>query len=117
MIILTPIIGRRRKIRCTYDPTRPKLCNECYVKGTSCVDQETAQVAPNVGKLCVGEQTYSLRERVAALEHLVGDVMKRLEDTEAELIGGRTDSPSGSDQCLFSNGYSQPRLETDTNIG
>ncbi|PGH17666.1 hypothetical protein AJ79_01028 [Helicocarpus griseus UAMH5409] len=71
---------RRRKIRCTYDPERPNLCNECYTKGTACIDQENAPISISGTGNRGGDQAYSLRERVAILEETVNMILKRLDD-------------------------------------
>ncbi|KAL2006009.1 hypothetical protein VTN00DRAFT_9663 [Thermoascus crustaceus] len=69
---------RRRKIRCTFDPGRPNVCNECHSRGSTCVDQEHGTLATNPSSGHRAEQPYSLRERVAQLETVVGDILKKL---------------------------------------
>ncbi|EGE04805.1 hypothetical protein TEQG_03978 [Trichophyton equinum CBS 127.97] len=73
---------RRRKIRCTYAPTRPGICNECHARGSSCIDQEHAPLRPEAAKLRIGDQSYSLRERVAALEHTVSKLVKQMDESD-----------------------------------
>ncbi|KAJ5771201.1 uncharacterized protein N7511_003252 [Penicillium nucicola] len=72
---------RRRKIRCTFHPDRPGVCNECRSRGTQCIDQEHTVITPPLSgsQFSQGEQPYSLRERVAHLEHLVEGLTKRLD--------------------------------------
>lgn len=85
-------IGRRRKIRCTYKPDRPEACNECRLRGSKCIDQENgpedSSDLVNSGQL----ERYSLRERVAHLEAVVQDLVKRLDEaTAAKSTGKRRD--------------------------
>ncbi|KAL1969316.1 hypothetical protein VTN77DRAFT_9508 [Rasamsonia byssochlamydoides] len=70
---------RRRKIRCTFDPGRPNVCNECHSRGSMCIDQEYGTLAPNVSGVLPGDQPYSLRERVTQLENVVRDILKRMD--------------------------------------
>lgn len=78
--ILISNVGRRRKIRCTYTADHPNVCNECRLRGSKCVDQEHNEddrsIPPGSEQ---GEQRYSLRERVAQLENVVQDLVKRLD--------------------------------------
>ncbi|KAJ5091654.1 hypothetical protein NUU61_006524 [Penicillium alfredii] len=72
--------GRRRKIRCTFDSDRPGPCNECRSRGSSCIDQEHISNGNNtMGISAPVEQPYSLRERVAHLESVVENLVKRLD--------------------------------------
>ncbi|KIW12122.1 hypothetical protein PV08_09396 [Exophiala spinifera] len=68
---------RRRKIKCNFEPGRPAVCNECYARGSTCIDQEHGDIhsysQPNVE-----QSNYSLRERVSQLEDLVKQVLNRL---------------------------------------
>lgn len=75
---------RRRKIRCTYEPGRSTtVCNECYARGSTCVDQEHGDLqASQSGSGGGGEQTYSLRERVTQLEGLVRNVLQKLDNDD-----------------------------------
>ena len=57
--------GRRRKIKCLFQADKNGACNECYARGVSCVDQESAAEAQTL------ETRQSLRERVANLESLI----------------------------------------------
>ncbi|CAG7975280.1 unnamed protein product [Penicillium salamii] len=72
---------RRRKIRCTFHPDRPSVCNECRSRGLSCVDQEHTVITPPLSGSGSqhGEQPYSLRERVTQLENIVDGLTKRLD--------------------------------------
>lgn len=79
---INAVLGRRRKIRCTYAPTRPGICNECHARGSSCIDQEHAPLRPEAAKLRIGDQSYSLRERVAALEHTVSKLVKQMDESD-----------------------------------
>ncbi|KOS40756.1 hypothetical protein ACN38_g8384 [Penicillium nordicum] len=78
---------RRRKIRCTFHPNRPDVCNECRSRGMKCVDQEHAVITPPLSgyhrNSQIGEQPYSLRERVAHLENLVEGLTKRLDQRDS----------------------------------
>ena len=70
---------RRRKIKCTFEDGRPAICNECYARGSTCVDQEHGDVQSLHQS---GDQSYSLRERVTQLEDLVKQVLDRLPEKE-----------------------------------
>ncbi|RFU32840.1 hypothetical protein B7463_g3502, partial [Scytalidium lignicola] len=79
---------RRKKVRCTYEPNRPSLCNECFARGEKCVDQKEfigSQPDLNDGK------QYSLRERVTYLETAVQDIFRQLGDGTGfgEVEGGK----------------------------
>lgn len=63
--------GRRRKIRCTFNTNLPETCNECRLRGSTCIDQECSSENSNLPDASGGEQRYSLRERVAHLENIV----------------------------------------------
>lgn len=77
--------GRRRKIRCTYYPDRPDTCNECRLRGSTCIDQEHGSDDPGSAPGSTqGEQRYSLRERVAHLETVVQELAKRLDQQDAK---------------------------------
>ncbi|KAJ5773508.1 hypothetical protein N7457_008404 [Penicillium paradoxum] len=81
---------RRRKIRCTFHPDRPGACTECRSRGMKCVDQEHTLTPPplssnrrgNQRSIQLGEQPYSLRERVAHLENIVEGLVKRLDQRD-----------------------------------
>lgn len=79
--ILNSVSGRRRKIRCTFNPDRPEACNECRLRGSTCIDQEHDSDKPKASDAAQGDQRYSLRERVAHLENIVEDLAKRLNET------------------------------------
>ncbi|OQE46825.1 hypothetical protein PENCOP_c001G04936 [Penicillium coprophilum] len=80
---------RRRKIRCTFHPNRPTVCNECRSRGMKCVDQEHTVITPPLSgyqrNSKLGEQPYSLRERVAHLENLVEGLAKRLDQQDSRM--------------------------------
>lgn len=82
--MLNCVSGRRRKIRCTFNPSRPETCNECRLRGSTCIDQERSSEDPNAFHgSAQGEQRYSLRERVAHLENTVQDLVRRLDERSA----------------------------------
>jgi len=73
---------RRRKIKCTFEPGRTSICNECFTRGSTCIDQEhgdtsgfTHNTSPPQQK---DEQNATLKERVNFLEDLVKQVLERL---------------------------------------
>ncbi|KAJ6120601.1 hypothetical protein N7523_004881 [Penicillium sp. IBT 18751x] len=72
---------RRRKIRCTFNPDRPEACNECRLRGSTCIDQEYDSEKTSISGAAQGDQRYSLRERVAHLENVVQDLAKRIDKT------------------------------------
>lgn len=78
---------RRRKIKCTFEPGRPIICNECYARGSTCIDQEHGDVQV-YAQSTTEQSTYSLRERVSQLEDLVKQVLHRLPE--------KGDNPSAS---------------------
>ena len=41
MVLTTIILGRRRKLRCSFEPGTA-VCTHCSVRGTHCVDQRDA---------------------------------------------------------------------------
>lgn len=82
---------RRRKIRCTFEEGRPVVCNECYARGSTCIDQEHGDVQ-SFNPSATGEQAYSLRERVTQLEGMVKEVLNRLPENN----GGTGNSMRGS---------------------
>ncbi|KAF2456743.1 hypothetical protein BDY21DRAFT_345984 [Lineolata rhizophorae] len=61
---------RRRKIRCIFTADNPKVCTECFARGSQCVDQEHADSDVIV------DQRKNLRERVARLEALVDGLLE-----------------------------------------
>ncbi|KAJ9239155.1 hypothetical protein DTO169E5_4445 [Paecilomyces variotii] len=73
---------RRRKIRCTFDPERHNVCNECYARGSVCIDQEHGSLPP---RSTGGEQRYSLRERVAQLDTVVAGILTQLEGRQSSV--------------------------------
>jgi hypothetical protein len=58
-------IGRRRKIRCSFDPGNSTVCSQCQAHGSACVDQRRVTDSASVG------QYGDLRERVSRLETMV----------------------------------------------
>ena len=78
---------RRQKIRCTFETGRTQICNECYARGSTCIDQEHGDVTALTQQTNT-DQAYSLRERVSQLEDLVRQVLYKLPDKE----DGRTSS-------------------------
>lgn len=68
---------RRRKIKCTFEPGRTAICNECFARGSTCVDQEHGDISTITQASSVTDST-SLRERVSNLEDLIKEVLHRL---------------------------------------
>ncbi|KAI2482891.1 Brassinin detoxification factor 1 [Pyrenophora tritici-repentis] len=62
--------GRRRKIRCIFQPDNPDVCSECFARGSRCIDQEHAN--PEV----IVDHRKNLRERVSRLEALVDTLLE-----------------------------------------
>lgn len=93
---------RRRKIKCTFEPGRTSICNECFARGSTCIDQEHGDISSfattSQNSASKDEQNSALKERVTYLEDLVKQVLDRLPDKN-----GSNDSPSA-----------QPRVETST---
>lgn len=82
---------RRRKIKCTFEEGRTAVCNECYARGSTCIDQEHGDIQTYAQS--TGEQSsYSLRERVTQLEGLVKQVLDRLPEN------GSSNNPCQSHQ-------------------
>jgi hypothetical protein len=73
---------RRRKIKCTFEPGRTAICNECYARGSTCVDQEHGDLQTYVQTAASEQSSYSLRERVTQLEDLVKQVLHKIPDKE-----------------------------------
>ncbi|KAJ6022636.1 hypothetical protein N7499_007951 [Penicillium canescens] len=92
---------RRRKIRCTFHPDRPGVCNECRSRGTKCIDQEHTVITPPLSgsQFSQGEQPYSLRERVAQLEHLVEGLAKRIDQRSSRTPSSERHEPTQSIKC------------------
>jgi hypothetical protein len=68
---------RRRKIKCNFEAGRPSICNECYARGSTCIDQEHGDIQTYT-QVASEQSSYSLRERVSQLEDLVKQVLHRL---------------------------------------
>jgi hypothetical protein len=83
---------RRRKIKCTFEPGRTAICNECYARGSTCIDQEHGDIN-SYTQQTAEQSTYSLRERVTQLEGLVRQVLHRLPEGQN---GESTASPDRS---------------------
>jgi hypothetical protein len=71
---------RRRKIKCTFEPGRTAICNECYARGSTCIDQEHGDLQTYAQTAAPEQSSYSLRERVAQLEDLVKQVLHKAPD-------------------------------------
>jgi hypothetical protein len=83
---------RRRKIKCNFEPGRPAVCNECYARGSTCIDQEHGDIQ-SYTQAATEQSSYSLRERVSQLEDLVKQVLHRLPERGA---GGNPDANGDS---------------------
>jgi hypothetical protein len=71
---------RRRKIKCTFEPGRTAVCNECYARGSTCIDQEHGDLQIHAQTAASEQSTHSLRERVTQLEDLVKQVLHKVPD-------------------------------------
>lgn len=75
---------RRRKIKCTFEPGRTSICNECYARGSTCIDQEHGDISGftnhSTASPAKDDQNTTLKERVNFLEDLVKQVLDRLPD-------------------------------------
>lgn len=71
---------RRRKIKCTFEPGRTAICNECYARGSTCIDQEHGDLQAYAQTAASEQSSYSLRERVTQLEDLVKQVLHKAPD-------------------------------------
>src|SRR4051812_21055606 len=87
---------RRRKIKCTFEPGRPACCNECYARGSTCIDQEHGDVQTYAASNAE-QSSYSLRERVSQLEDLVKQVLHRLPERAEETDDGSEQGKSQVD--------------------
>lgn len=83
---------RRRKIKCTFEPGRTSICNECFARGSTCIDQEHGDISTFTNQpsnaTSKDEQNTALKERVTYLEDLVKQVLDRLPEKN-----GSNDSP------------------------
>ena len=70
---------RRRKIKCTFEAGRTAICNECYARGSTFIDQEHGDINA-YAQQAAEQSSYSLRERVTQLEGLVKQVLHRFPD-------------------------------------
>lgn len=82
---------RRRKIKCNFEPGRPAICNECYARGSTCIDQEHGDTQTHA-QTTIEQSNYSLRERVSQLEGLVKQVLNRLPEKPGESTSTNSDS-------------------------
>lgn len=77
---------RRRKIKCTFEPGRTSICNECFARGSTCIDQEHGDVSSFSNTTSTlqqkEEQNTALKERVTYLEDLVKQVLDRLPEKD-----------------------------------
>lgn len=111
---------RRRKIKCTFEPGRTSICNECFARGSTCIDQEHGDTAcltyPASASHPKDEQNSVLKERVTYLEDLVKQVLERLPEKNGSATGlpqPRTEDPT-SIQADTQAGMSDSRpLEQD----
>jgi len=82
---------RRRKIKCTFEPGRTSICNECFARGSTCIDQEHADTASLTNSSGAShqkdEQNLVLKERVTYLEDLVKQVLDRLPEKNGTVSG------------------------------
>lgn len=101
---------RRRKIKCTFEPGRPSICNECFARGSTCIDQEHGDISSftnhSSSAASKDEQNSALKERVTYLEDLVKQVLDRLPNKN-----GGADSPSEQSRTENSS------LQADTQAG
>ncbi|RJE25772.1 C6 finger domain protein [Aspergillus sclerotialis] len=61
---------RRRKIRCTYDLHSPGACNECKLRGSTCVEQGISSTQHS-------NNSQTLQERINRLEAIVAGFVNR----------------------------------------
>lgn len=101
---------RRRKIKCTFEPGRTSICNECYARGSTCIDQEHGDIssftAPPTNPISKDEQNSALKERVTYLEDLVKQVLDRLPEKN-----GSSESPNAQPR------FESPTLQADAQAG
>lgn len=80
---------RRRKIKCTFEPGRTSICNECFARGSTCIDQEHGDIPSLTHSSSTSQQkddqNSSLKERVGYLEDLVKQVLERLPEKSGGL--------------------------------
>lgn len=67
-------LGRRRKIRCTFECGRNDTCDGCFSRGSQCVSQEQ--------ELNIKEKRKNVRDRVARLENLCESLSKSVHQLE-----------------------------------
>ena len=86
------------------------MCNECYARGSTCIDQEHGE--PQPATTPSSEQSYSLRERVTQLEGLVREVLNRLPENNAQ----RESASSVSQSPAFGQGETRAAAEALKNL-
>lgn len=79
---------RRRKIKCIFDPLRPEVCNDCFTRGATCIDQEHADFQPKPSD----QSQQGLKGRVSQLEDLVRTLVSKL-DSSSEAAASKLTSP------------------------
>ena len=114
---------RRRKIKCTFEPGRTAVCNECYARGSTCIDQEHGDVQSYAQTTTTDQSSYSLRERVTQLEGLVKDVLHRIPDNginstsnstpEVRNSGGSTDTQTAAEVLKSLRTSTAPHFEEE----
>lgn len=101
---------RRRKIKCTFEPGRTSICNECFARGSTCIDQEHGDISSltnhSGSSASKDEQNTALKERVTYLEDLVKQVLDRLPEKN-----GSNGSPATQPSMESSS------LQADTQAG
>lgn len=100
---------RRRKIKCTFEPGRTSICNECFARGSTCIDQEHGDISSftnqSSNSTSKDEQNSALKERVTYLEDLVKQVLDRLPEK------------NGSDTSPVAQSTENSSLQADAQAG
>jgi hypothetical protein len=96
LAILTCEKGRKRKIRCIYDPSKQNTCKACFSRGVDCISQDKAQSA------VVSKKKQNLRERVSQLEIMITAMGDQLEENR-RLLEALTASESMKSARLPTN--------------
>ena len=93
---------RRRKIRCTFEEGRTSICNECFARGSTCIDQEHADAISFTNPPSVlqqkDDQNAVLKDRVTYLEDLVKQVLERLPEKNGTATATVTPPSSTEDR-------------------
>lgn len=93
---------RRRKIKCTFEPDRPSICNECFARGSTCIDQEHGDLN-TLPTPTNNDQNSSLKERVTLLEDMLKQVLDRLpERSHADESPAQTEQQADTQAGRFS---------------